>query len=76
MKTLKLLLGYAKNYFGPLGVTVVSMVLLMGVQLLAPWVIKMMIAAVKDQAGGQAPMDQIARLALLALAVYVVRAGL
>jgi len=76
MKTLKLLLGYARNYLGPLTVTVVSMVLLVGVQLLAPWVIKTMIATVKDQAMGQASMDQITRLALLALAVYVGRAGL
>lgn len=76
MKTLKLLLGYARNYVGPLSVAVVSMVLLVGVQLLAPWVIKTMIAAVRDQAREQASMDQITRLALLALAVYVARAGL
>ena len=76
MKTLKLLLRYARNYVGPLSVAVVSMVLLVGVQLLAPWVIKTMIAAVEDQAREQASMDQITRLALLALAVYVARAGL
>lgn len=76
MKTLKLLLRYAGNYVGPLSVAVVSMVLLVGVQLLAPWVIKTMIAAVEDQAREQASMDQITRLALLALAVYVARAGL
>ena len=76
MKTLRFLFGYARAYLGPLVVTVVSMIFLVGVQLLAPWIIRAIIAAVKDQAGGQASIGLITRLALLALAVYVVRAGL
>ena len=76
VKTLKVLFGYARNYIGSLIVAVLSMILLVGVQLLTPWIIKMMIAAVKDQAGGQASMDLITRLALLSLAIYVLRAGL
>jgi ATP-binding cassette subfamily B protein len=76
MKTLPFLLGYAKNYLGPLILTVVSMILLVGAQLLAPWIIRMMIVAVKDQAAGQVPMVVITRLALLALVTYAVRAGL
>jgi len=80
MKALRFLSGYAKKYTSHLVVTVVSMVLLVGVQLLAPWIIREIIAAVRKQAGGQAAlqpaMDHITRLALLALAVYVIRAGL
>ncbi len=76
MKTLTFIVKYARNYVRPLGATVVSMMLLVGVQLLAPWIIRSMIAAVKDQAEGQASLDHVTRLALAALAVYVVRAGL
>jgi ATP-binding cassette subfamily B protein/subfamily B ATP-binding cassette protein MsbA len=57
-------------------ITIVSMILLVGVQLLAPWIVKTLIAAVKDQVGGQETYDLITRLALLALVIYFVRAGL
>ncbi len=76
MKTLSFLFKYAKTYLGPLIVTVVSMILLVGVQLLAPWLIRTMIATVRQQAEGSNSVDLITRLALLALAVYAVRAGL
>jgi len=76
MKALRFVFGYAKNYLGPLILTVVSMILLVGVQLLTPWIIRTMIAAVKDQAEWQGAMGTITRLALLALAIYVARAGL
>jgi len=76
MKSFKFLLGYAGNYLRYLIVTVLSMALLVGVQLLTPWIIKMMIAAVKDQVREPASVDLITRLALLALAIYVARAGL
>ena len=76
VKTLKFLFRYARNYLTPLIVTVVGMLLLVGVQLIAPWIIKTMIAAVKDQVAAQGSLDLIARLALLALAVFVMRGGL
>ncbi len=74
MKAIKFLLGYAKKYVGPLAVTVVSMVLLVGAQLLVPWIIKSMVGAVEEQVTGQASTDLVTRLALLALAVFMVRA--
>ena len=52
------------------------MILLVGVELTSPWIIKTMIAAVNDQAAGQESMALIGRLALLALVTYVARAGL
>jgi ATP-binding cassette subfamily B protein len=76
MKTLKFLFGYAKDYLGSLSLAVVSMILLVGVQLLAPWIIRAIIAAVKDQAASRESMDLVTRLTLLALLIYVVRAGL
>jgi len=76
MKTLRFILGYARNYVAHLVVTVISMILLVGTQLIAPWIIREMIATITNQATGQAAMDYITRLALLALGVYVIRGGL
>lgn len=56
--------------------TVVSMLLLVGVQLLAPWLVKQMISTVIKPEIAQNDLEQITRLALLALSAYVLRAGL
>lgn len=40
MKSLSFALRSARRYVKPLGVAVVSMILLVGVQLLAPWLVK------------------------------------
>ena len=76
MQTFRFLFEYARKYLGHLIVTVVSMILLVGVQLLAPWIIRLMIATVMNQAAEQASLDLVTRLALLALAAYIMRAGL
>jgi ATP-binding cassette subfamily B protein len=76
MKALRFLLQYAKNYTTPLTITIVSMILLVGAQLVAPWIVRTMIAAVTAPDAGQASMALVARMALLALVVYLVRAGL
>lgn len=76
MRPFRLVLSYARHYVGPLSVTVVSMILLVGVQLAIPWGIKTLIAAVQEQATGAQPLDTIAGLAVLMLALYLVRAGL
>ncbi len=70
------LLKYAKRYTRPLVITVVSMVLLVAVQLLVPWIIRSMIAAVTDEAAGPESIALVARLALIALLIYVLRSGL
>ena len=44
MKSLGFVFKYARRHVVPLAVTVVSMVLLVGVQLFAPWIVKTMIA--------------------------------
>lgn len=76
MRNFRFLLKYARKYAGPLALTVASMFLLVGVQLVAPWIVRNMIAIVTDPSAGPEAMRSVARLALLALAAYVVRAGL
>jgi ATP-binding cassette subfamily B protein/subfamily B ATP-binding cassette protein MsbA len=76
MKTLKFLFKYAKNYVKPLTITIISMILLVGAQLLAPWLIRSMISVVEQQENLAASFNRVARLAILALVVYLARAGL
>ena len=77
MRTLKFLLPYCRRYIVPLTLTVVSMSLLVGVQLLVPWIIRDLIGAVSNEAVWNAQtMAYVTRLALLLLGLYVVRAGL
>jgi len=73
MKILRFLLGYATRYSRALAVTMISMVLLIGVQLVAPWIIRNMVATVTDPNVGAEGYSQVTRLALLALLVYVIR---
>ena len=54
----------------------VSMLLLVGIQLLAPWLVKTMIATVTAPDAGPEAVGVVTWLALAALAIYVVRAGL
>ena len=76
METGRFLVKYVRKYIRPLGLTVLSMFLLVGVQLLAPWLIKTMIATVTGQAPMADAMETVSRLALLALVVYLARAVL
>jgi ATP-binding cassette subfamily B protein len=63
----------ARRYIKPLGVTVVSMLLLVAVQLYIPQLVKSMVAKVTDPAAGPEAIGYVSRLALAALAVYVAR---
>ena len=76
MKTFRFLFGYARNYTKALVVTVLSMTALVGVQLLAPWMIRTMIALVKEPANLDASMQTILRLAVLTFFLYIARAVL
>ena len=63
MQTLRFLFVYARNYKLSLLVTVVSMLLLVGAQLLIPWIIKTMVGAVTDPEGVQFSYGLVTRLA-------------
>jgi len=76
LKSLGFVFKCARRYAGSLAITVVSMLFLVGVQLLAPWLVKTMIATVTDPAAGPEAVDTVAQLAWIALAVYAVRAVL
>jgi ATP-binding cassette subfamily B protein len=76
MITAEFLVKYVRKYVRPLSLTVVSMILLVAVQLVAPWIIREMIAAVTEPGAGDALTGLMGKLALLALLVYGVRAGL
>ncbi len=76
MKSFKFVFQYLRKYTGVLLLTIASMLLLVGVQLLTPWLVKEMIAIVSDPALRQEDMRQITNLALLALGAYLIRIGL
>jgi ATP-binding cassette subfamily B protein/subfamily B ATP-binding cassette protein MsbA len=76
MKSLGFVFKHVKKYKGPLALTVGSMILLVGIQLLAPWLVRTMIATVTDPEAGSEAVGIVARLALVALVVYAVRAVL
>ncbi len=76
MDFFKSLFKYTLPYRKPLLVTVVSMILLVGVQLFAPWFIRELIATVRTGSSDALSSGLVTRLALLALAIYAARAGL
>jgi len=77
MRTLKFLIPYTRGYLIPLVLTVISMFALVGVQLLAPWIIRSLVGAVTDQAvWNEQTMAFVTRLALILLGLYIGRAAL
>lgn len=76
MKSLAFVFRHARRYKLPLALTMISMLLLVGIQLIAPWLIKTMISAVTAPDAGPETMVTVTRLALLALGVYIVRAAM
>lgn len=76
MKTLSFLIAYARKYWRALALTVVAMVLLVGVQLVIPWLIRSLVATVTSGNAMSDSLATITRLALVALAVYLIRGGL
>lgn len=73
MKSLSFLFGFARRYTRALSITIASMLLLVGAQLLIPWIIKTMVAEVTAPEGNRMSMEMVTRLALMALAVYLAR---
>ena len=76
MKSLHRVVRYLKNYKVALTLTIFSMLALVGIQLIAPQLIRMMVSAVTDPTASSETLGLVARLALLTLAAYVVRAVL
>ena len=72
----RLVLQYARRYTLPLTLTVVSMLLLVGAQLVIPWIIKVLVAAVTEGGLNETNFALVTQLTLIALVVYLARGGL
>jgi len=73
MKPLKLLGNFAKKYTFSLILTILSMLILVGAQLLIPWLIRTLIDALTVDVFTQATLDLITRLTIIALLVFIAR---
>ena len=76
MKSLRFVFQFTRKYTGVLVLTILSMLLLVGVQLYTPWIVRSMVATVTDPGISSVDLRFITRLALLALSVYIFRAVL
>ncbi|MGB2983654.1 MAG: ABC transporter ATP-binding protein [Candidatus Bipolaricaulia bacterium] len=76
VKPLHRVVRHLKHYKPALTLTIVSMLALVGIQLIAPQLIRTMVSTVTDPEAGTEALSLVARLALLALAVYAIRAVL
>jgi ATP-binding cassette subfamily B protein/subfamily B ATP-binding cassette protein MsbA len=74
VKSLRAVLHHVKHYKLPLLLTILSMLALVAIQLVGPWLVKLMIAAVMAPDAGPEALALIAKLALVTLAIYVLRA--
>jgi ATP-binding cassette subfamily B protein len=78
VKPFHLILKYARNYSLQLTVAAASMLALVGAQLLVPWIIRTLVAAVTARSAGSGPAapDLVRNLALAALAVMAAKAAM
>ncbi len=76
MKPFQLVFRFARRYKLALALTIISMLLLVGAQLVIPWVIKILISTVTDPSQVGQEQDLILKLTLVVLAIYLVRSGL
>jgi ATP-binding cassette subfamily B protein len=76
MKPFQLIFNYARKYKLPLIITAVSMLALVGLQLLIPWIVKLLVSEITSPAANIQAMDYVKRLAFIALIIFIARAGL
>jgi ATP-binding cassette subfamily B protein/subfamily B ATP-binding cassette protein MsbA len=70
---MKLLLRFAKKYSWALTITVISMLILVGAQLLIPWLIRTLISLVTEGQVSSDTMATITRLTVIALITFIAR---
>jgi len=73
MKPSKLLFSFARRYSGSLIFATLSMIALVGAQLLVPWLIRELINALSEQALNQQTLDLITKLTVIALLVFIAK---
>jgi ATP-binding cassette, subfamily B, bacterial len=76
LNPIQLIFQYARKYRVPLLLTTLSMLLLVGLQLLIPWIVRMLIESVTAVPPRPDALGFITRLGVLALIIYIARAGL
>jgi ATP-binding cassette subfamily B protein len=76
MKPFQLILTYARRYSGSLVLTAISMLALVGIQLLIPWVVKLLVANVTAPGASLQSMGYLTRLTVIVLVAFLARAGL
>ena len=76
MKPFQLIFAYARKYTWSLILTAISMLILVGIQLLIPWIVKLLVARVTDPGTTLSNMNYVNTLALIVLVAYLARAGL
>ena len=75
-KPFRIILAYARRYWFYMVIAAASMILLVGVQLLVPWIVKLLVAAITDPTSPQANMNFVTRLSIIILLVFLARAVL
>jgi len=70
---MKLLLRFSKRYAWALTVTVLSMLALVGAQLLIPWLIRSLVELVTEHQLTQETLDTVSRLTIIALITFLAR---
>jgi ATP-binding cassette subfamily B protein len=76
LKPLRLVFYYARRYTLVLSITAISMLLLVGLQLIIPWIIKVLVSSLTGPELNEKTLTYIGQLSLLVLAVFILRAGL
>ena len=76
MKPFQLIFNYARQYTFSLVVTAISMLALVGIQLLIPWIVKLLVTEVSSPSAGLADMSYISKLTLIVLIAFIARASL
>jgi ATP-binding cassette subfamily B protein len=76
MKPFSLIFTYAKKYTGSLIITAISMLALVGVQLLIPWIIKTLVSMVTTPGTSIESMATVTNLTILVFLVFIARSVL
>lgn len=76
MKAFRLVFHFARNYTTELLIAVISMVLLVGVQLLIPWIVRSLIVVMTEQPLDSGAMEYVTRLTIVTAVALVVKGGL
>ncbi len=76
LKPFELIFSYTRKYKLALSVTALSMLLLVGAQLLIPWIVKLLVAAVTAPEATMNVMGLVSQLTTIVLIVFFARAGL